>query len=485
MYKLIVLLVITGTMLGQTPAAKPQTTATLRKPAVAAKSGVDMVIELVTNGMSEALVIKQLQREGKAYTVTTPDLLKLQKAGVSENIINVMMDPKTTVLAHADQPPTPGGSPASKDPTPGGAALVPAPPPPASVDTSTATLAATPFPPDLPNMPTARKRRVVVAAFDFGAMKEQVQAIYSPWIFLNPRAGVSVSNQNVTDEIGRGIQAMLMTRLQQSNIVTVLDRSDAITIEQKRGIERQSDIGTSPKAGHITGADCVVTGDITIFGHDDKGQHKGGVGGVLTGWKGAVAGTELWKKEEKAVVRIDFRVVDAETSEVLATADARGESIRKSKRVDFGGLGLGNGGAAGGGFSSGTTSTNFEKTIMGEATVDAIDKIVKQLEAKIPQLPTKPRSIQGRLAAITDGGAYLALSSNDGVQLGDRFEVRQINNEVFDPQTKESIALEAVKVGELVVKEVDNKCSLGDYGGQPLNPANITGKGYQVRLMNR
>lgn len=110
---------------------------------------------------------------------------------------------------------------------------------------------------------------------------------------------------------------------------------------------------------------------------------------------------------------------------------------------------------------------------------------MKELETKIPQLPAKPRSIQGRLAAITDGGAFLALSSNDGVLLGDRFEVRQINNEVLDPQTRETIALEAVKVGELVVKEVDSTSALGDYGGQPLNPAYITGKGYQVSLMSK
>src|SRR6476646_789454 len=212
MYKLIVLMVMAGTLFAQAPAAKPQTQATLRKPAVAAKPGVDAVIQLVTNGMSESLVIKQLQSEGKAYALTTPDLSKLQKAGVSENIINVMMDPKTTVLAHADQPPNAGASAAGKDPTPGGAALAPAPAPPAVTDAPVAPFTATPFPPDLPNTPTARKRRVVVTAFDFGAMKDQIQAIYSPWAVLNPRAGVSVSNQNVTDEIGRGIRAMLMTQ---------------------------------------------------------------------------------------------------------------------------------------------------------------------------------------------------------------------------------------------------------------------------------
>ena len=484
MYKLIVLLAMMGTMLGQAPAAKPQTTATLRKPVVAAKSGVDTVIELVANGMSEALVIKQLQREGKAYALTTPDLLKLQKAGVSENIINVMMDPKTTVSAHTEQP-NPGSSPTSKDPTPGGAAFVPSPPPSANVDTTTAPAATTPYPPDLPNTPTARKRRVVVAAFDFGAMRDAPPG-YNPGLLYLQALGYPVNpGTQKTDDIGQGIRAMVMSRLQQSNVVTVLDRNDALQIEQKEGLSAQHDPGSRPKM-KILGADCIVTGAITNFGWGSTAKTTGGVfGGLIPKTGGMFEGLGVRKKEDKAVVAIEFRIADSETSEVLLTASARGESKRKSKNLGLGGLGLGSGGAAGGLFQNGTTSSGFEKTILGEATQDAVDKIVKELETKIPQLPAKPRSIQGRLAAITDGGVFLALSSNDGVLLGDRFEVRQINNEVLDPQTRETIALEAVKVGELVVKEVDSTSALGDYGGQPLNPAYITGKGYQVRLMSK
>src|SRR6476646_6500430 len=172
MYKLIVLMVMAGTLFAQAPAAKPQTQATLRKPAVAAKSGVDAVIQLVTNGMSESLVIKQLQSEGKAYALTTPDLLKLQKAGVSENIINVMMDPKTTVLAHADQPPNTGGLSASKDTTPGGAALAPAPAPPATLEAE----ADTPIPPNLEGVvETVHKPRIIVDSFGYRTDKEQAQ----------------------------------------------------------------------------------------------------------------------------------------------------------------------------------------------------------------------------------------------------------------------------------------------------------------------
>ncbi|HET9364653.1 MAG TPA: CsgG/HfaB family protein, partial [Candidatus Angelobacter sp.] len=229
----------------------------------------------------------------------------------------------------------------------------------------------------------------------------------------------------------------------------------------------------------------VVTGEITTFGRDDTNKCAGGITGMLNNRFGVLAGGALCRKEAKAVVAIEFRLVDAETSEVLLTASAKGQSIRKSKRMDFGGLEIGGGGAAGGGGGAGTSTSNFEKTILGEATSDAIDQIVKQIQEKIPQLPIKPREIEGRVAQITPNGIYLALGSHDGVLPGDRFEIRQINNQVIDPQTKDVIGTEAVKVGELVVSEVEEKSSIGNYGGHPLSPDYITGKGYEARLMSK
>lgn len=236
------------------------------------------------------------------------------------------------------------------------------------------------------------------------------------------------------------------------------------------------------------GADCVVTGDITIFGRDDKTKTKGGgAGGIFSKWRGGgIGGFGLTEKEEKAVVAIEFRIVDAETSEVLLTANARGESERKSKSLGLGGLGIGTGGAAGGGFQNAMTSSGFAKTILGEATIDAVDKIAKQLEEKIPTIPAKPRSIEGRIATIAPpNGAYLAVGGNDGVQLGDRFEIMQINGEILDPQTKDVIDQEVVKVGELVVTEVRDKAAIGNYGGQPLSPVQLASKGYVARLMSK
>lgn len=58
-------------------------------------NGVDSIIGLVKANMSEGLVLKTIQRQNKAYDLTPDDLLKLQKAGVSERIINAMLDPST------------------------------------------------------------------------------------------------------------------------------------------------------------------------------------------------------------------------------------------------------------------------------------------------------------------------------------------------------------------------------------------------------
>lgn len=64
-------------------------------------NGVDTIIALVKANMSEALVLKTIQRQNKAYDLTPEDLVKLQKAGVSETIINAMLDPSTVSAAPA------------------------------------------------------------------------------------------------------------------------------------------------------------------------------------------------------------------------------------------------------------------------------------------------------------------------------------------------------------------------------------------------
>jgi hypothetical protein len=98
--------------MGQTapPPAQPAKPAPAKPAAPKAASPVDQVIDLVNAGMSESLIIKSLQAQNKPAALAPADLVRLQKAGVSENIINVMMDPKAApapAAAAAAAPPPP------------------------------------------------------------------------------------------------------------------------------------------------------------------------------------------------------------------------------------------------------------------------------------------------------------------------------------------------------------------------------------------
>ena len=214
----------------------------------------------------------------------------------------------------------------------------------------------------------------------------------------------------------------------------------------------------------------MLYGDIVIFGRDDTTKRKGAPRSSAVCSDGRPARLVAINKEEKAVVGINLRLVDTETGEVIETAEARGESSRSSK--DYAGaLGVAGAGAWAGAGGVSMTSSNFQQTIIGEATSNAVTKIVEFLETRVPQLPAKPRAIEGRVAVIGGGQATLAVGSNDGVLRGDRFEILQINGEIRDPATKEVIDVDAVKIGELVVDTVRDRTATGAYGGQPLSTA--------------
>ena len=433
------------------PPAAP-TSLVAPKPAAAprAPSGVDTVIALVKGGMSEALVVRTLQREGKTYTLSTADLLKLQSAGVSEAIIHAMTEPGSAAAAAPAAARTPAVVTA--------AAEVPV----------VARGSATAFPPDLADLATSKKRRLAVRPFDYSTVTTWVNF----WF-----------NNNVN--IGEGIRAMLTVRMDQSKNITLLERTNIQDVmkEQDFGASNRVKKGTNARVGQLSGADAMLYGDIVIFGRDDTTKHKG-LGAAIGRFNPVAGAVVTMNKEEKAVVGINLRLVDTETGEVIETAEARGESSRKSK--DYGAI-LGVSSVGVGGAGASMTSSNFQQTIIGEATSNAVTKIVEFLEARIPQLPAKPRDIEGRVATVGTGTIVLNVGSQDGVLRGDRFEILQINGEIKDPTTKEVIDVDAVKIGEFVADGVREKTVSGAYGGQPLSApyVSVSGKGYAARLMSK
>jgi hypothetical protein len=117
----------------QTPA--PAKAPTARPAARKTVSQVDQVIQLTKAGVAEGVIIQFLQKNGKATTLTADDLVRLQQAGVSQQVMSVMIDP--TANPAAAPAPAPGEAPAPPPPAPIPAPVSAPPPPPAPAPVAT------------------------------------------------------------------------------------------------------------------------------------------------------------------------------------------------------------------------------------------------------------------------------------------------------------------------------------------------------------
>lgn len=393
-------------------------------------SPVDSVIELVKSGMSEDLIIKTLRKQNKPIDLLPADLVKLKNAGVSESLINAMMDPARTPVSPAAPP---ASTPIAEAPTAQSAAPQPA-------------VGTTGIPSSNPSSgAVAQKKRVIVDEFDYSTVTTAVQAVFG-------------TQQN----IGKGIRAMLTDRLTQLGKVVVVERAkiDTLLKEQDRNIGGRVKQGSGAQVGRISGADGLLTGDIIVFGRDDKKMKARG-GGIFGGAIGAIG---AMKSEDKAVVAISYRLVDAETSEVIATGEARGESVRKSKGIAGIAGALGKGGA---GVEVDMTTANFAETIIGEATIDCVNKLAAILNTQAEAMKRQTRAVEAYVADVSGNMLVISAGSNDGVNVGEVFEIHKIVREVRDPVTKEVLDTITEKVGEMTVTSVRDKIATGTYVGSP------------------
>ncbi len=428
------------------------------KPAAAkpaATSRVDEVIQAVKAGVSEGDIIDSLRQTNKPITLSLTDKTKLKSAGVSDNIIKVMQDPSASPMVAA----------AAATPAPAPEVAAPPAPAPAPVPTPTSTPAPSSGP-----VAQAQKPRAIIDEFDYSTVMQSVQAVFG-----------------TTQNIGKGIRAMLTTRIAKDGKIVVVERAKikALEAEQDRNQSNRVKQGSGARVGRISGADMLLTGDIVIFGRDDKKTSAKGagavgsaagamLGGPLVG--GVLGAASKMNKEDKAVVAIDYRLIDAETSEIIATGEARGESVRKSKNM--GALFAVAGKAAGAGEID-MTSSNFAETIIGEATMDCVNKLAEVLNQQSTNMHKTAREVETSVADVSGGMVTIAAGGNDGVNVGDVFEIHVVDREVKDPATKEVLDRITHIVGTMTVTNVRDRIATGTYQGSAAKVGMIARKKLQ------
>ena len=119
-------------------------------------------------------------------------------------------------------------------------------------------------------------------------------------------------------QIGDGMRDMLTTSLFNSNRFIVLEREqlDEVLAEQDLGASGRVKKGSEAKIGEVYGAELMITAAVTEF----EGTQSGAGGGTR------VLGVTLGGGAKKGHVAIDIRIIDTNTSQIVAAASVQGDA---------------------------------------------------------------------------------------------------------------------------------------------------------------
>jgi len=178
-------------------------------------------------------------------------------------------------------------------------------------------------------------------------------------------------------DIGKGIADLLVDELVNDGTYRVIERKrlDAILAEQNFSNSERADpsAATVAKLGKVLGVKYLIVGSITKFGLEQKKQ---GIGGGGFGHGGFGLGN-IGREKGKANVAVPARMVDVTSAEIMASA--KGEGVSSRSGLLLGGGAGGGGGAGFGGIEM--TSSDYQDTILGEATETAVKQVAEKLVA--------------------------------------------------------------------------------------------------------
>ncbi len=254
------------------------------------------------------------------------------------------------------------------------------------------------------------------------------------------------------NDLGDRLTEMLTTALMDTGRFIVLERKaindirDEIRIGEELGNEK-----TAVKRGNVLGAQLLVRAAVTEFTNKSSGSSTGislsriGLGG----------------KKSKASVTVDVRVYDANTSQIIASEKATGDSESKggSIFVRLGSVDIGH--------------KEEKNDPIQHAVRIAIEKAVQFIVKKADDLPWEGWVAEAE--GMSDEEFYINRGSDDGLKEGDVLIVAHPGKNVVDSQTGEVLQRKKdVVVGECKVLEVNKRSSVARLiSGSGVKPGDV------------
>jgi len=259
--------------------------------------------------------------------------------------------------------------------------------------------------------------------------------------------------------IGNGLTDLFTTELVKTNKYKIVEREALgdLASEVDLGKSGYGDKATATPKGHFKGLEYLFICKVTNFGEKERKVGTGGIGGRVFGGLGT--------RQTSAYVRLDFRIVDATTREVVYAGSGEGEDKTTGVSVDGGAFGKGAGAVD---FSD----RSFLESQVGRATMKAINDVIQKMdhnflatrtsgatqvraqeagarEAAEAEASKAPGKI---LAVVNIQMIIISLGSGNGLKIGDKLKVFKPQN-VTDSSGK-VVYTEEKEIGLLVVTEV-------------------------------
>lgn len=231
--------------------------------------------------------------------------------------------------------------------------------------------------------------------------------------------------------LGTGMSDQLITALMATGRYTVLERDNikAVLDEQNFGASGRATAEGGAKIGQMSRAQILVQGSITEFGSQQSG-----------GSAVAIQGFSFGGGQSTAIVGIDLRIYDTTTGHVLSSKACRGVAKSSGSNIGY----------AGGDFAFATGGES--STPMDFAVRAAIQQAVDFITIELNKVPWA-----GRIANVKDSVIYINAGRENGIQIGDRFEVFKEGEAVVDPESGISLGSETTRIGEIEVVAVEEK----------------------------
>ncbi len=302
---------------------------------------------------------------------------------------------------------------------------------------------------------------------DYGGRKARVGVLNvdntsSAQTFRISGAGGDIDYSASTNGIPvNGIEAIVIDSLARSNRFRLVERTVLSDVLGEQDLATSGRVAkpSGAKTGNVLGAEYLVQVVITDYETNTSGKSGGGVGGLLKSVP-LLGGAKLSKGTGR--VGLNFRLIDAETSEILFTNQI--ESQINERGLSVGGLGFGDGVALGGFFS------NYSRTPIGQAVIAGVNQgvfeLIKQVGAQVAT---------GSVVKADANQIFVNLGKNS-VSMGEVLEIRELGEELIDPETGISLGGSETVLGTIEVTQVQDKFSIA----RPVSLGSVPARGAKV-----